>query len=153
MPAPTSPRFSIRRAYRHELDAVNARYAEVDFLASDTGDLVALAEMDGVAAGLGRIVPVGASAGELGGMLVFDQFKGQGLARRIIAFLLEQKQFNTLYCLPFAELESLYASMGFARTAESADLPAHVAAKYRWCNTHYPKPVLLMRRAVADGNS
>ncbi|MES2298666.1 MAG: GNAT family N-acetyltransferase [Pseudomonadota bacterium] len=147
MSPPSATAVTLRRAEPGELEWINARYAQVDFLPSSDADLVALATLDGVPAGLGRIVPVGADAGELGGMLVFEQFQGCGLARRIIDFLLQQTRYATLYCLPFAELEDLYASMGFARAPAGADLPDHVAHKYRWCNEHYPKPVLLMQRA------
>lgn len=136
---------SIRLATPGELAWINARYAEVDFVPSGAHDIIVIAAVDGVAAGLGRVVPAGPGIGELGGMLVFDQFKGHGLARRLIARLQELPQFEILYCLPFARLEGLYASMGFARAADGPDLPPQVSKKYRWCSGHYPEPVLLMR--------
>lgn len=136
---------SIRLAAPADLAWINARYAEVDFVPSGADDIIAIAAVDGTAAGLGRVVPADAGIGELGGMLVFDQFKGHGLARRLIARLQELPQFEILYCLPFARLEALYASMGFARVADEAGVPPLVSKKYRWCNGHYPEPVLLMR--------
>lgn len=139
---------SIRLAQAADLAWINARYAEIDFVPSDANDLVVIASVDGVAAGQGRVVPVGPRAGELGGMLVYDAFKGRGLARDIIASLCALPGFDVLYCLPFAELEGLYASMGFAQTPDDAGVPQHVAQKYRWCNEHYDKPVLLMKRVA-----
>lgn len=128
-----------------DLAWANARYAEIDFLPSKAADLIAIARVDGVAAGLGRVVGVADGEGELGGMYVLDGFKGLGLARRIIAFLQDNSGCHTLYCLPFAELAALYHPMGFAPVANDAAVPAAVAAKHRWCNSHYGKPVLLLR--------
>ncbi|PHV06454.1 GNAT family N-acetyltransferase [Janthinobacterium sp. BJB412] len=129
-----------------DLAWANARYAEIDFLPSKAADLIAIARVDGVAAGLGRVVGVADGEGELGGMYVLDGFKGLGLARRIIAYLQDNSRCHTLYCLPFAELAALYQSMGFTPVADDAAVPAAVAAKHRWCNSHYGKPVLLLRR-------
>ncbi|SFL59566.1 GNAT family N-acetyltransferase [Rugamonas rubra] len=129
-----------------DLAWANARYADIDFLPSKAADLIAIARVDGVAAGLGRVVAVADGEGELGGMYVLDGFKGLGLARRIIAFLRDNSGCHTLYCLPFAELAALYQSMGFAPVANDTAVPAAVAAKHRWCNSHYGKPVLLLRR-------
>jgi N-acetylglutamate synthase-like GNAT family acetyltransferase len=146
----TPPAFTMRRARLDELDWVNARYLEIDFVPSTLDDLVVIAEANGVAAGMGRVVPVGPDAGELGGMLVFDAFRGSGLARQIITSLLQHSRCRTLYCVPFSELESLYASMGFACIAPDEHTPPAVSAKWRYCLGHYPKPVLLMQRHAAS---
>lgn len=147
----SEPTFSLRWARPAELDWINQRYAEVDFVRSAGKDRVAVAEIGGLPAGLGRVVPLAPGVGELGGMLVFDDYQGRGVARRLIAFLLALPDFHTMYCLPFAELESLYASMGFAQVPPGADMPRHVIDKYGWCNTHYGRPVLLMRTAIPPG--
>jgi GNAT superfamily N-acetyltransferase len=139
----------VDQAGADDLAWANARYAEIDFLPSKAADLIAIASVDGVAAGLGRVVDVADGEGELGGMYVLDGFKGLGLARQIIAFLLNNSHCRTLYCLPFAELAAVYQSMGFlsvAGAAAHAAVPEAVAAKHRWCNTHYGRPVLLLRR-------
>ncbi|QDQ26031.1 GNAT family N-acetyltransferase [Chitinimonas arctica] len=133
---------TVRAAHPDELDWVNQRYSEVDFVASKPGDSIAIAEVDGVPAGIGRVVSVGSRTAELGGMYVFDQYQGLGLSRKIITWLIDRPEFDELYCLPFENLHGLYASMGFA-LSESA--PEEVAAKHRWCNEHYAKRVLLMR--------
>ncbi len=136
--------FTLRRSRPEELDWINARYAEVDFVASGESDVIAVAESGGQPAGLGRVVHIADGVGELGGMLVFDDFRGSGLAKQIIGFLQQQANLPTLYCLPFSELAGLYGSMGFAPVTELDVVPEKVAAKHRWCNTHYPKPVLLL---------
>ncbi len=142
----SAPAVVVGLAGADDLAWANARYAEIDFLPSKAVDQIAIARVDGVAAGLGRVVAVADGEGELGGMYVLDGFKGLGLARRIIAFLQDNSGCHTLYCLPFAELAALYQSMGFTPVADDAAVPAAVAAKHRWCNSHYAKPVLLLRR-------
>jgi GNAT superfamily N-acetyltransferase len=134
---------TVRAARPEELDWINQRYADIDFVPSTDKDIIAIAEVNGERAGIGRVVPVGARIAELGGMVVFDAYQGLGLSRKIIAWLTALPQFDELFCLPFEELHGLYGSMGFAI---HADAPEKVAAKHRWCNEHYPKPVLLMRR-------
>lgn len=123
---------------------MNERYAAVRFIPSDlTRDLVFLAELDGTPAGLGRLVPVDETSAELGGMLVFEVFRGRGVARALIDALVEQGRGRTLYCIPFATLEPLYAAAGFTRTEEA---PREVREKFEWCVASYEQPVLLMRR-------
>jgi len=122
---------------------INERYAEVRFLPSDLAkEVVVIAEIDGERAGLGRLVDVDETSCELGGMVVFEAFRGRGVARAIIDELLRHARGRDVYCIPFAELESLYASAGFARTD---DAPREVREKFEWCQRTYEKPVLLMR--------
>lgn len=141
------PPVRLRRFTADELDWINARYREVDFVASSADELIAVAEVGGVSAGIGRVVPVADGVGELGGMLVFDAFRGSGVAKAIIAYLVAQSCCDTLYCLPFADLRALYAAAGFMQLEDFTGVPSKVAAKHQWCNTHYPAPVLLMRRS------
>ncbi len=136
--------FTLRRSHPDELAWINQCYAGVDFVPSGEADVIAVAQADGQPAGLGRVVHIADGVGELGGMLVFDQFRGSGLAKQIIGFLQQQAGLPTLYCLPFAELAGLYGSMGFVPASAQDAVPEKVAAKHRWCNEHYPKPVLLL---------
>jgi N-acetylglutamate synthase-like GNAT family acetyltransferase len=135
---------NIRDANSADLVWINERYREVDFLPSTSKDLIVIAEVDGVAAGLGRIVVLADGQGELGGMVVFDQFKGQGIAKKLVAKLQSVSPCARLFCLPFEELEALYMSMGFARVQQGLSLPSHVEQKYDWCNSHYAKAVSLL---------
>lgn len=135
----------IRAARTDEADWVNERYAEVRFIPSDLSkDLVLIAEIARQPAGLGRLVPVDDDTAELGGMLVFDAFRGKGVARALIDALIAAST-KTIYCIPFAKLEALYAAAGFTRTEEA---PAAVRSKYEWCQRTYDQPVLLMVRVT-----
>ena len=134
---------TLRKARPDEAHWVNERYAAVRFIPSDLDrDTVIVAEVDGSPAGLGRLVPVDDESCELGGMLVFEEFRGAGVARAIIDELLKHAGGRTVYCIPFAKLESLYAAAGFTRTD---DAPAPVLEKYAWCQRTYDQDVVLMR--------
>ena len=138
----------LRRARAEERDAINEHYASVDFKPSAADDLQLLAEAGKQLAGLGRIVAIDARHAELGGIVVLPPFRGQGLARQLIAALCAHNRHAVLYCLPFAELAPLYASVGFVELPDASGVVAPVAQKHLWCNAHYPKPVLLMRRSA-----
>jgi len=139
---------TIRAARADEAAWVNACYAEVAFQPSDLSrDLVLIAELDAQPAGLGRLVPIDEHACELGGMLVFDSFRGRGVARALIDKLIEAAGERTIYCIPFAKLEQLYAAAGFER---SDDAPEAIKRKYEWCEREYDQPVLLMRRLTTE---
>ncbi len=64
-----------------------------------------VAEVDGAPAGLARITPIAPRIGELGGIVVFPECRGGGVARQIIDALLATADDDFLYCLPFGNLE------------------------------------------------
>jgi GNAT superfamily N-acetyltransferase len=135
----------IRKLAAAELEWANSRYSEVDFLPSTQSDIVAVAEIDGVAAGLGRLTHVGRDITELGGMYVFAEHRGLGVSKSLIEFLISTAGVGTLYCLPFEHLRGLYASAGFETCLPGESVPEKVLRKHAWCNAHYPYAVLLMR--------
>lgn len=141
---------SVRKLQEHELDWANARYGEIDFLPSPSTDYIAVAEVDGQAAGLGRVTTLAGDVGELGGMYVFPERRGCGVSRALIAHLIAHGGAARLYCLPFQALQGLYASTGFRPQLDDASVPAKVLAKHDWCNRHYSQPVLLMYRGRGD---
>ncbi|MFW2746888.1 hypothetical protein ACN6QP_19145, partial [Acinetobacter baumannii] len=94
----------------------------------------------------GRVVGIDANSGELGGIYVFPGNEGLGIARKVVDFLIKNSDFSMLYCLPFAELEGFYGSMGFAAVKDMAQVPEAVLKKHEWCNSNYDKPVLLLER-------
>jgi N-acetylglutamate synthase-like GNAT family acetyltransferase len=139
---------SIRCALPGEAEWIDGCYRGIDFVPCGAGDVVVVAEVDGRRAGLGRIVALEDGAAELGGIYVFDAFRGTGLSKRIVAALLDlarARNVDALYCLPFSNLESLYASFGFHRVDDLAGVPSRALDKYRWCAEFYPAPVLLLR--------
>ena len=142
---------TLRLATPNDLPAINARYAAIGFVPSDADDLVVLALRDGVVAGQGRIVPLDAHNGELGGIHVVPAFEGTGIARAIVDCLLGQAQVPTLYCIPFAELAPFYGSVGFVPVTDRAPVPPRVLEKLQWCDGQYGRPVLLMVRTAVTG--
>jgi GNAT superfamily N-acetyltransferase len=135
----------LRLANAGDASWINERYASVHFQGSDLSrDLLVVAELDGVAAGIGRLVPAGKHACELGGILVFEEFRGRGIARAIIDELLRHANGRAVYCIPFAELEPIYAAAGFVRTTPDDTLPRYIHEKLDWCAREIDRPVILM---------
>jgi N-acetylglutamate synthase-like GNAT family acetyltransferase len=84
-------------------------------------------------------------------MVVFPAYRGRGIARLLIEWLIAESGLPTLYCLPFEDLAELYRSCGFA-LHEAASVPDKLRAKYTWCNNHYARRVLLMARQSATSS-
>jgi GNAT superfamily N-acetyltransferase len=136
----------LRLANADDAHWINERYASVHFQPSNLArDLMVVAELDGAPAGIGRLVPAGEHACELGGMLVFEEFRGRGIARAIIEELLRHTNGRAVYCIPFAELEPIYAATGFVRITSDGELPPYVREKLDWCAREIAdRPVILM---------
>jgi N-acetylglutamate synthase-like GNAT family acetyltransferase len=145
-PTANAMTLTLRAATATDLAGINDRYDQIGFVPSRTHEGIVLAEQDGAVAGQGRIVPVDAMHGELGGIHVLPQFAGAGIARHIVAHLLGQTSLRTLYCIPFSDLGPFYISMGFRPVVDDAGVPAPVLEKYRWCQSAYEQPVLLLVR-------
>src|SRR5687768_13004287 len=124
----------IRQALLSDEPWINAAYGEVHFQLSDlTRDLLIVAELDGERAGIGRLVPLSGDACELGGMLVFEQFRGRGISLAIVKELLHHAAGRTVYCVPFTDLEPIYAKAGFVRCDDERDLLPKLQEKLDWC--------------------
>ena len=81
----------IRDAYMEESPWINERYGEIGFVPSNIAhELVAIAEHQGSRAALGRLVPVNADCAELGGIYVLPEFRGLGISKEIVSYLLRQ---------------------------------------------------------------
>ena len=136
---------NVRLAKPDDATWINERYASVHFQPSDLSrDLMVVAEVDGAPAGIGRLVPAGEHACELGGMLVFEEFRGRGIARAIIEELLRHANGRAVYCIPFAELEPIYAGAGFECITPDDKLPTYIREKLDWCAREIDRPVILM---------
>lgn len=135
----------LRLANADDAQWINERYASVHFQPSNLSrDLLVVAEIDGAPAGIGRLVPAGEQACELGGMLVFEEFRGRGIARAIIDELLRHTNGRAVYCIPFAELEPIYAGAGFVRIPADDTLPTYIREKLDWCEREIDRGVILM---------
>ncbi len=139
----------IRSLLAAELAWANDRYAEIHFLGSTAQDFIAVAEVDGNKAGLGRLVAIDAGSGELGGIYVLPDFRGRKIAAAIVSYLLAHSPYRRLFCIPFAHLESFYAGFGFRPPEAEFAVPDAVAKKLNWCCKEYPSSVRLLLR-VAD---
>ncbi|NNM44220.1 MAG: GNAT family N-acetyltransferase [Chlamydiae bacterium] len=137
----------IRPAKKSEIDWVNTCYDEVEFVHSIfENEVIAVAELERQRAGLGRLVRVNDATLELGGIYVFSPFRKKGVAKEIVQFLLHQvKPTQTVYCLPFGHLISLYTSFGFAPCASPQEAPKEITKKLQWCKKKYPCDTLLLQ--------
>ncbi|MDQ3284051.1 MAG: GNAT family N-acetyltransferase [Acidobacteriota bacterium] len=139
----------LRRADAGDVQWINAAYEAIRFQQSDLArELLIVAEVDDQRAGIGRLVPAGQDACELGGMLVFDAFRGRGVARAIIEELLRHANGKTVYCIPFADLVPIYEKAGFRIVDEDASLPEYVRKKLDWCRREIDRDVVLMRLTI-----
>jgi N-acetylglutamate synthase-like GNAT family acetyltransferase len=135
----------IRTAKPEETGWINEQYAKVNFIPSDPEhETIVIAELDGERAGFGRLVRAGEHAYELGGMFVFEHFRGRGVARAIVAELIRRAGDAEVYCIPFADLEELYAASGFRRI-EAVDVPEKIQEKLDWCARSIARAVILMK--------
>lgn len=135
----------LRTATAADAGWIREQYEKVHFIPSDLArDVVVVAEVDGVRAGMGRLVPAGDGACELGGMYVDDAYRGRGIARAIVDELIGRAASKDVYCVPFADLETLYAAAGFRRI-EPVSVPEPIQSKLDWCAREIGRPVILMK--------
>jgi GNAT superfamily N-acetyltransferase len=135
----------IREATQDDIDWINSKYKEVKFLPSELQkEIVAIAEVDGLKAGLGRLVKIDNENLELGGMLVFAEYRKLGLSKKIIEFLLDHAEGKRIYCIPFVHLFNLYNSFGFTVCEAVSIVPRVITDKFEWCKKEYEHEVLLL---------
>lgn len=136
----------IRFAEKSEIDWINTSYEEVGFVPSCFyRDVIAIAEWDGQRAGLARLVTIDEKNLELGGVYVLESFRGKGIAKELVHFLLKHvKRFQTVYCIPFEYLLSFYQQCGFATCYHLEQVPKKIFEKYSWCKETYSQPTSLM---------
>lgn len=136
----------IRAAKPFEIDWINQRYDEVEFVHSVFDrETIAIAEVGAQKAGLGRLVSVGKNTFELGGMYVFDAFRGCGIAGDIVEFLLRYAgPQSTVYCIPFQHLVPFYERYGFRLCSDFTQVPDEILRKLNWCGERYAKPTALL---------
>ncbi len=136
----------IRKAEPEEYSWINDQYDQIGFVHSEVNkDLVLIAEINGERAGIGRLVQVSYEDAELGGMYVFEKFRGSGVSHQLIRELLTfGKDYKNIYCLPFGHLQSLYVSHGFIPVVDQSMVPHEVVKKHNWCNESYKGKITLL---------
>lgn len=153
---------TIRELKPDEMAWANARYAEIGFLPSSPFQLILVAEIEDsagrpVRAGLGRLVPASGEEvkvgdcdeAELSGIYVLPEYRGHGIAERIVGELVRRSRHRLLYCIPFKSLEPFYMRFGFERRERGDDLPCGVQKKLGWCDSSKQEPVGLLVRKLA----
>ncbi|HEX2580269.1 MAG TPA: GNAT family N-acetyltransferase [Rhabdochlamydiaceae bacterium] len=139
-------KIDIRIALKPEIGWINHCYDQVEFVHSNfEHETIAVAEFQGQKAGLGRLVRIDETNLELGGMFVFEEFRGKGIAREIVQFLLSHaKPAQTVYCIPFQHLVPFYEQMGFTPCSTLESIPSKILEKYQWCQEKYAHPTALL---------
>lgn len=144
----------LKKVGMDEIDWVNEKYREVNFISSDyTNELVVIAHVNNEKAGLGRLVKIDEDNIELGGIYVFPNFRGMGVAHRIVDHLCKGNPFENaiIWCLPFDNLKAFYSNFGF-EIYNGNKVPEKIADRLKWCNTdnRYGKEVILLRNLIYD---
>lgn len=137
---------SVRAAKDTEIQWINQCYDEVDFIHSNFNkEIIAISEIEGSKAGIGRLVRIDSDHFELGGMYVFESFRKHGVASAIVEFLLKNAPSNkTIYCIPFEHLVPFYKRFGFKHCVDFDIVPKELLEKYLWCKEKYPQPTSLL---------
>ncbi|WDE13814.1 GNAT family N-acetyltransferase [Thalassomonas haliotis] len=145
MNSQTQNQVTIRTATEEDMTWVNNQYLSIGFKLSDfERELIAIAEVNGEQAGLGRLQYIDKGSAELGGMYVHYAFRGLGVAGRIVDHLVKNAAgYQKIYCLPFAHLQAFYQKFGFAPEQELTKVPRVVLEKHNWCNSSYAHKTLL----------
>ena len=141
-------KIKINQAKQTEISWLNSKYKEVNFVPSKfENEYIVIAKVEEERAGLGRLVKIDKKNIELGGIYVFPEYRGLGIAEQIVSDLCAQNPFkeSSIWCLPFENLEKFYAKFGFDRF-EKGIVPKEVREKLAWCNAEnrYEKEVLLL---------
>lgn len=133
-------------AEKSDIDWVNHCYDQVEFVHSNfESEWIAIAEFDRQKAGLGRLVEIDEKTLELGGMYVFESFRGKGIAKELVRFLLNYvKPGQMVYCIPFEHLLHFYKQFGFINCFNFDAVPKKILNKYHWCQEKYSVPTALL---------
>ncbi|MBX3718327.1 MAG: FosX/FosE/FosI family fosfomycin resistance hydrolase [Parachlamydiales bacterium] len=137
---------TFKLAGHQEIEWVNQCYDQVEFVHSNLDhEMIAIAELGGEKAGLGRLVKMDEENLELGGMYVFEQFRNKGIATELVKFLLTQtKPSQNIYCIPFEHLAPFYQQFGFDHCLDKAEVPEKILTKLHWCQKKYASPTALL---------
>ena len=136
---------TISNANEADLAWGNQQYKAINFKPSCfENELIAIAKVDNKPIGVGRLQTIEDKIAELGGMYVDSAHRQQGVADKIVTYLLANStRYEIVYCLPFAHLAPYYQRFGFKPVSTTASVPQEVSAKVDWCLDTYEHPVLL----------
>jgi amino-acid N-acetyltransferase len=136
--------FVIRPAVERDSHAIRAliHRVQINPMGLDWRRFILAIGPDNVMAGCGQIKPHTDNSLELASIAVHPDFRGQGVARKIISFLLELEPGRPLFLMCRARLESFYVKFGF-RVASFSELPRYFRRIKRLEN-------IINRRSPAD---
>ena len=134
-----------------ELAWANEVYRSIEFVPTEVGDVAVVAEVDGARVGLGRLVPVGEGALELGGIWTDEVARGKGVAKAVVDDLIARAAGRDVWCVPFQHLADYYARFGFERTERP--WPAGVEKKMSACVASKLPPATVMRLRAASSSA
>jgi len=79
-------------------------------------------------------------------MYVFKEYRGLGIAEKIVQHLMENATKNKkIWCLPFAHLQNFYVRFGFIdHKKEDVKIPDAILSKQQWCVQNYTTNTLLL---------
>lgn len=141
----------VRKVEETEIDWVNSKYKEANFKLSDyNNEHIVVVGINSKKAGLGRVVSIDKNNLELGGIYMFDKYRGIGVADKIVSFLcganIDKK--SVIWCLPFEKLKDFYKKVAF--TINNSLPPKEILRKLEWCNSpeNYSEKVLLLSKII-----
>lgn len=132
------------------LDAANEVYGRIHFQASKPGSDRTFGIFDGERpVALGRVQRHPGDALELGGFWVDEALRGTGLARKLVAHVLDALEPGTVaWCLAFEHLENFYRSFDMHPFDRAAAPPA-IRDKLAFCDEQHARglyhPIRLLR--------
>lgn len=143
---------SIRKANLSEMSWVNDQYDAAGFKHSTfKQEYIAIVEVNGKRAGLGRLQRIDMESAELGGIYVLENYRKLGLAGQIVAHLIGSGTlYKKIYCIPFAHLQKFYMRFGFATENRPETAPATVREKLCWCASEYDYKTVLLVKGQSD---
>lgn len=129
----------IRIATKNDLTWINEKYKEVEFFQADLeNDIIAIVESNQNKIGVGRLRIIDSDVFELSGMYVVDSYRKQGVAGKIIKFLLTKvKSHQSVFCIPVPHLESYYKKFGFEEIKDCLQIPKVLKDKQIWCGNKF----------------
>lgn len=113
----------VQQAEQNEIDCVNSKYDEIDFVKSNfDNEFIVIVKVENEGAGIGRLVKIDAKNIELGGIYVLPNFRGLGVAEKIVHNLckkihLKKRQFgvylSVIHCnfIPNLDLKSIITKL------------------------------------------
>ncbi|WP_053957192.1 GNAT family N-acetyltransferase [Inediibacterium massiliense] len=136
----------LRIAKESDIEWINETYRKIGFKESEfSNEKIVVAESNIGIAGLGRLQEIDFESSELGGIYVLEDYRGKGIATKIVSELVSiSNEYKYVYCIPFEHLEHFYKSFGFEDINDRESVPEKIVKKHRWCNEYYEEKTLLL---------